>query len=386
MKETSEIENKKNKRFSNLYAILHTNGKHQTRLDGATIDELYNILYKKILNNTSLRIPAQAIHNIYAKKIGVSPVKVVLSDDIPENGIALFDPYYDFEGKKQAAILYSENLGEIGPVDVFLSIIHETKHLEQYYKIHNYIKFGVVPHDDLGKLILMYKYFWNYGYSGAYELPYYSIFCEIDAHLYEVQEMIKLNNRYESINGYAFYWAIYYEKFSRILEHFNYNKEELDNKKLKQVYKALKRDLYAALQGYFGEEMQKLCLNVYEKGLDKQFVKKVHNNGDTLFTHLKKCNNKTRRMLIKKIYNEGFDLDSAFKTIINTLNSMHERTVLLAHTIRDFGRKAKFEENGRLLYSTKGKTLINPYKLSRSLANTFVNLSNENDDVFFPPK
>ncbi len=340
MKLTPEKEKRRTAQFYNCYVPTVTNGTHATEFDGQTLPALYDKIAEKLKAGKSVKNLAQAIHNIYAKKLSIAPVRVMKSNKI--NSAAIYCPDLYSTGENRCAILYQQKALFGGPTPFISIIIHETKHAQQCYNVNNYIKFGVLPKSDKEKLLLIYEFFYAYSFTQSNKLPYFLKLCEIDAYTFELFEISKLNEKYpEKFNGLGYYETLWY-KMRNILYDFKYNKNGLNSTGLKQVYKAIKTDIYRSRCGEYGQEMQALCI---------------------------------------RLNLSGFNLEKAFASIIKDLDVMHEITVSLADDVRSLGYKAKFEKHGNLVYS-KRVAEINPKYTSSNLEKTFFIMSNDIDDEF----
>lgn len=329
--------------FDNIYTSMYTGGSHQTEFDGETLPSLYNKITENIANGKSLETLAQAIHNIYAKKLSIAPVKVVKMNDLDCSaafGRLLAD-------SDKSVIGYSDEVFGFCPTVLFCNMIHETKHVQQAYNVHNFVNFGVLPKSDKEKLLLLFVAFNYSGFMFDNELPYYLQPKEIDAFFYELQEISKLNAQYPNkFNGLGYYNE-FGTRIFEILYNFEYNKNGMYSKGLKLIYKTLKRGMFSASKGLYGQDMKSLC------------------------TQLKLS---------------GFNLEKAFASFIKDLDVMHETVVLLADDVRSLGLKAKFEKNGNLIYHPQKVSYINPLGISSNLNKTFIAMSNDIDDKYFSQK
>ena len=341
MELTPQMQKQRTAQFYNCYVPTFTDGTHATEFDGETLPAIYDKLGKKILEGKSVCRLLQAIHNIYAKKLGIAPVRVMKMNslDCP----AAFSVWEFLSSDNRSVILYSDAILFCGPLTAFNAIIHETKHAHQAYNTHNFVKFGIVPKTDKEKLLLLNNFFWNYRFTASDKLQYYLGLYEIDAYFYEFAEMRKLNERHpEKFNGFAYYYNMW-DKLTAYLTICDYKKDGLNSKGLKQVYKAMKTDIYRSLRGDYGIEMQKLC---------------------------------------KEVLESGFNLENAFGSLIEELDYMYDQTILLAHEVRSMGLQAKFEKNGNLMYSKTKVSHLNRRNMSSNLEKTFFHLSNDIDDEF----
>lgn len=330
----------RDKFFKNRYTSFKTDGTHQTEFDGATFNALYEAIKTNLINNKSVRKYAQAIHNIYAKKLTIPPVRVVKRTEVEG---AYYTHNFCLNSPNNDTIVYGDDIGLSGPTDVFMAMMHETKHAEQFYNIHKYLNYGVVPNAQENKLALMYEYFWCAPFTYCDKLSYRSGFYEIDAYTFELTEILKLHKYGENFSGMGYYENIIDKSF-KLLYHFKYNKEGLNNPEIHKVYRAIKKDMYECLQGNYGKHMQKLVTDVI---------------------------------------NSGFDLDKAFENVINKLNFIYDQTVLLAYEMRKLGYKCKFEKNGNLIYHNRHVTAINPKHFSAGLKDTIMLVSSFADDEFY---
>lgn len=341
MELTSRKQKLRSSQFYNCYLPVYTTGTHATEFDGETLPSLHDKIGEKALKKKSVRMLAQAIHNIYAKKLGIAPVKVLKVND--PDLFAAFSVRAFSTSNNRSVIIYSDNTLFGGPTTLFNSIIHETKHAQQAYNIHNFLKFNVLPKSDKEKLLLLAEFFLEYRFTASKKLPYYFMFNEIDAYFYEFQEMKKLNERYpEKFNGYTYYDNLW-DKLSTYLYDFDYQKNGLNCKGLKQVYKAIKTDIFCSLRGDYGQDMKSLCTQVQMS---------------------------------------GFNLDKAFDSFIEELDYLHDYSVLLSYKIRDMGLKAKFEKNGNLIYHKTRVSHFNRNCISANIEKAFFNLSNDGDDKY----
>ena len=71
--------------FNKAYHIMYTNGSHSTKFDGETFISLYKKIEENLSLGKSVTELAQAIHNIYAKRLSIAPLRVIRNDNLGED-------------------------------------------------------------------------------------------------------------------------------------------------------------------------------------------------------------------------------------------------------------------------------------------------------------
>ena len=283
---------------------------HKTGLEGLSVQELVANHSKTLGKYSPNQKVLQTIHNHYAKKLGI-PAVLVDRDDL-EGRCAEFAVIYG-ERSNNVTITIDDNL-EIseGLLCTFDSIIHETKHAHQAYLVHKFTKHGVLPKSNYEKALLVFEMLRGLRGASTSLCEYFASLNEMDAYTYEIEEGIKLAQKYEIFNNPQEIESNTVKTLG-FLFGLKYQKQGINTPSIRKTYKAIKKDLYDALHGKFGPLVQKQ---------------------------------------IEEIVESGFDLDVAFDTIITKLDSIYDMIILTTHKAKQAGIKINFEKYG-LLYKNK---------------------------------
>ena len=298
-----------------LFGEYYTGGQ-QTQHDGLVLRELVIRDLEALGGEGSNVELLQAFHNIYAKKLGIPAIEVHKDYDL--GGTGKFDITFTKKPEKNVNIIVDEYVDQYGcELEAFPVVLHETKHAEQYYSYHKFLKHHVIPKSDFEKLMVLYYLFRDCNGESSI-VPYYSRVSEFDAHDFEIRESKALMARYGFFNTH-FFNVVTRETMQRILWEFKYNREGMNNKVVRHGIKAMKRDLYRASKGEFGSE-------VYAR--------------------------------VKEILESGFDLEKAYERVVKRLDDYADEICLDQLAADDMGVKLALAKNTNIIYS-RNRTSVN---------------------------
>lgn len=151
-------------------------------------------------------------------------------------------------------------------------IPHETKHAEQEYKLHKFLCHDVIPSDDLGKALLIWKIIeWVDDCIDEDidldDVDYYSQIDELDANLYSLAEMSNLMEKYEIYNNLDF--NLYMRGLvSIILASLEYNREGVESPQIAKAMSRFDNKIQSAKAGDFGASAKNAVERITAGGFD----------------------------------------------------------------------------------------------------------------------
>ena len=219
-------------------------------------------LLKKILYANCLEAEdggfLQAFQNKFSRKLSVPTIRLVY-EDINYAGTFSSERRKRFTNNVKIKISPDNDITE-----TMFVIPHEVKHSEQEYILHKFCNFGVVPRDDLGKAILIINLLGN---KSKDDSDYYSRLEELDALIFEVDEMSKLINKYPHLFYLDFQLYLRSSMFI-ILEDLKYNYEGINNRGIRQSMNRLRGDIAQALGGEYGKSVQNAVQSIVQSGFN----------------------------------------------------------------------------------------------------------------------
>ena len=251
----------------------------------------------------------QSLHNWYAKKLKIPAVKLECLEDLEYDGlfdvVSSLDDSEDNVFIKIGKFLEYEN-GLYYSINV---VLHETKHAHQAYIYHKFQERGIIPGSQHEKMLLLFKVLCHCG--ALDEVFYCSSPEELDSYIFEINEMLELGARYSYLNNEN---TVVYRKETifKLLYQLEYNKEGVNNKLLKEMLKVMKKSVYFALKGCFGEDA---------------------------------------KQMVQAIYDSGFDLESSFNYIVENLNKFCDELISDDLLARQLWFKTNLAKHGNIVYS-----------------------------------
>lgn len=153
------------------------------------------------------------------------------------------------------------------PTETFFTVPHEAKHAEQAYNLHKFLNYHIVPKDNLGKVIIVSNILEQFSQNYVQNLRYESEIDELDAFVFEINEMNKLMIKYPLYFNFDFNLYIR-ERIFNLLYGVRYNFEGIENAEIKKSIINLKRGINSALSGEYVVECQNAIKAIIKSGFN----------------------------------------------------------------------------------------------------------------------
>lgn len=182
------------------------------------------------------------------------------------------------------------------PTEIFFTVPHEAKHAEQAYNLHKFLNYHTVPKDDLGKAIIASIVLEQFSQSYVQNQKYESEIEELDAFVFEINEMHKLMNKYPLYFNFDFNLYIR-ERIFNLLYGVRYNFEGIENAEIKKSIINLKRGIKSAVSGKYGEECQNAIKAIIKSGFNvERAYESITKNMDKYGSWIMQENNKFNKL------------------------------------------------------------------------------------------